>query len=106
MDQSRQLLAGSQWIENMARELTDETLYQIDDMLGDIADGRDVSPDSVTRAIRELLSEVRRLRDDQQREQPIHDERLLVDQPIANPNQQRAGAVGLDDSTHPTRPPF
>lgn len=83
----------------MSQPISEETLYQIDDMLGDIADGRDVSPDSVTRAIRVLLGEVRR-----KREEPIQDERLLIDQPIQH--QQRAGAVGLDDSTHPTKPPF
>ncbi len=86
----------------MPHALSEETLLEIDDMLDDIQSLRDVGPDSVTRAIKVLLAEVRRLRDEQS--DHVLDERLPVDQPFAN--QQTAGAVGLDDSTHPTRPPF
>lgn len=91
----------------MAQELSEATLIEIDDMLDDISSHRDVSGESVTRAVKVLLAEVRRLRDEQFSEEPIPDERLLVNQPLANqPPQRQTGAVCLDDSTHPTRPPF
>lgn len=93
----------------MAHALSEETLIEIDDMLDDIQSLRDVSPDSVTRAIKVLLQEVRRQREDQYAA-PI-DERLPVDQPFEISNfksqiSEDERAVGLADSTHPTQPPF
>lgn len=89
----------------MTRALSEETLQEIDDMLDDIGSHRDVSAESVTRAVKVLLQEVRRQREelrDEQQGSPI-DERLPVDQPLAN---QQGAAGDLADLTHPTRPPF